>query len=205
MPRDIGSHLTERVRRYREALGLRQEDIAERTAQLGYPMNRVTLAKIEKGGTRAANASLVDVLVLAAALDVPPPLLFVPLGEDEDLAITPKLVAHPHIVLEWVAGKDDLRSAIPWGSHSRQWGRNSQPLRLLEGLREREQAVRRAQARMEAVASDDNSRGFDQALMALHTWREAMRVSDGDELLGLAMVELPDEWQSRLEELEGLS
>lgn len=184
--------LAERVRRYRERAKLRQEDLADRTAELGHPLSRVTLAKLEAGGTRATNASLVDVLVLAAALDVPPPLLVLPLGEAEEVAITPELVAHPHVVLDWWSGHQNL------GVGSRRtWHANAAQLRMLRGLRVRQDAVRAAWVQAEKPgAGPAEQRQLDVAMSALASWIEAMRAS------GLQVPEMPPEWQARMAGLE---
>jgi len=201
--RAIGDVLADKVRAYRERAGLRQDDLAERTAQLGHPMSRVTLAKIEAGGTRADNATLDDVLVLAAALDVPPPLLFLPLGEAEAVSIAPDLIAHPHVVLDWLAGEDDLRESVPWPSHTEAWSRNVHPVRMFRGLRERQHEAALADA--EATGLDKQGKDaeaiqarhrLDRALASLGAWLEAMRSA------GLAVPDMPDEWQARMAELD---
>jgi len=201
--RPIGEVLAETVRTYRERAGLRQDDLAERTAQLGHPMSRVTLAKIEAGGTRADNATLDDVLVLAAALDVPPPLLFLPLGSAEAVAIAPGLVAHPQVVLDWLAGEDDLRDSVPWTGHIEAWSRNVHPVRMFRGLRERQDAAARdaAEARgLEEQGKDAEAvqarHRLDRSLASLGAWLEAMRSA------GLAVPDMPDEWQARIAELD---
>lgn len=183
--------LAERVRRYRERARLRQEDLAARTAELGHPLSRVSLAKLEAGGTRATNASLVDVLVLAAALDVPPPLLVLPLGEAEEVAITSELVAHPHVVLDWWSGEETFGV----GNRSA-WHTNAAQLRMLRGLRVRQDTARAAWVQAEKPgAGPAEQRQLDVALSALASWLEAMRAS------GLQVPEMPPEWQARMAEL----
>jgi transcriptional regulator with XRE-family HTH domain len=188
MRRPIDEVLAERVRTFRTEQKLRQEDVAERTRQLGHPVSRLALVKIEAGGTRAASASLADVLVLAAALNVPPVLLFVPLGVDEAVELAPGLIVHPHRALDWVAGDDEgLQDVVPWGSREA-WFENSQPIRLFRGLRERQEAAHRAQA------SEDEA-AFDRALVALASWIEAM------EAVRMSIPELPEAWQARMAQL----
>lgn len=201
--RAIGEVLAEKVRTYRERLGLRQEDLAERTAQLGHPLSRVTLAKIEAGGSRADNATLDDVLVLAAALDVPPPLLFLPLGEAESIELAPGLIAHPHVVLDWLAGEDDLRGSVPWPGHVEAWSRNVHPVRMFRGLRERQDAAGLADAeargfdkQQESDRAAEARHRFDRALVSLGAWLEAMRSA------GLATPVMPEEWRARMAELD---
>lgn len=217
----IGDVLAERVRRYRQVQGLKQEEVARRTEALGHRLGQATLAKLEAGGTRAAGASLVDVLVLAAALNVPPPLLFLPLGEAEGVELAPGFVVHPHIAFDWVSGDDDVRSVVPWPSVGA-WHNNERPILMFRGLRKRENAVHEAQAALSqerqsridpeqpdarerakaAVASvlafdgpAEDFRRIDQALIALDAWREAMRDT------GLRPPVLHKEWQARIDEL----
>ena len=147
--------------------------------------------------------SLADVLVLAVALDVPPPLLFLPLGDSDEVAIAPKLVAHPHIALDWFAGEEPL-SALPrnFARNVEAWGRNAWPVTMFGGLRTRQNAAGHA----EAIAKGFRRRGgtarmteaweaFDRALVALDTWLQAM--VEG----GLGVPEMPKSWQRRMAEL----
>jgi len=190
-PRTVSDVLAERVRRYRERAELRQDDLAARTAELGHPMSRVTLAKLEAGGTRATRATLVDVLVLAVALDVPPPLLFLPLGEAEEVAIAPGLVTHPHIALDWLAGEESL------GRHIEAWTKNQRPLQMFRGLRARQNAVHSAWNRGERPdAGPDERRQLELALSSLSSWLDAMRSA------GLTPPDMPGEWQVRMAELD---
>lgn len=66
------------VRRRRKELRMSAQDLADRCADLGHPIPRNVIANMESG--RRATLPLVDVLVLAAALDAPPILLLYPLG-----------------------------------------------------------------------------------------------------------------------------
>lgn len=179
--RSVGEVLAERVRRYREQQGLRQEDVADRCVELGYPMSRVTLAKLEAGGTRSENASLAEVLVLAAALDVPPPLLFLPLGDDEEMAITPNVTVHPHLVLDWLAGDEAFTMSNRFARNLPAWHRNAQPLFLFRRLRELQDAVHRD-------ASDENLKRLADHLTYMVQ-------------AGLRVPDMPAEWRDRMEGL----
>ncbi|MFE9330460.1 helix-turn-helix domain-containing protein [Streptomyces sp. NPDC006925] len=66
------------VRRLRKELGMSAQDLADACADLGHPIPRNVIANMESG--RRSTLPLVDVLVLAAALDAPPVLLLYPLG-----------------------------------------------------------------------------------------------------------------------------
>jgi transcriptional regulator with XRE-family HTH domain len=202
MAATVGEVVAQRVERYRRQQQLTQQDVADRTEALGHPIGRVTVAKIENGGTRAANVSLTDVLVLAVALDVPPPLLFLPLGDDQEVAIAPKLVAHPHIALDWLAGEEPI--AVLPGNFSRNveaWGDNAWPLKMFRGLRERQNAAGLLDARVRGFEQEgepvpaETRRQLDQVLVALDTWLEAM--TEG----GLTVPEMPEQWRQRMAEL----
>jgi transcriptional regulator with XRE-family HTH domain len=199
----VGEVVAQRVERYRREQGLTQQDVAARTEALGHSIGRATVAKIESGGTRAANVSLADVLVLAVALDVPPPLLFLPLGDSQEVAIAPKLVAHPHIALDWLAGENSI-AALPdnFSRNVEAWFRNAWPITMFRGLRARQNATGHA----EAIAKGYEQQGdkarmtearqaFDRALVALDTWLQAM--VEG----GLGVPEMPEPWQHRMAEL----
>jgi transcriptional regulator with XRE-family HTH domain len=195
-PPSVGEVLARKVRYFREAQDLRQEDLAERVTKLGWPMNRVTVAKIEAGGTRAANASLTEVLVFAAALDVPPPLLFLPLGDTELMTIGTETV-HPHLVLDWLAGAHSFVMGSRRVRNQTDWYRNAQPLFLFRTLRELHDAVQRAWPHEELVPVPPHRSWelADEALARLAEHLEYMRQA------GLSVPEMPDEWQKRMAEL----
>lgn len=175
----LGEVVAQQLQRHRKALGLTQQEVADRTAAVGHPVSRATLAKLEvAGATRTENVSLKDVLALAAALDTSPLTLFLPLGETERVAITPGLTVHPQVALEWVTGEDDLRDAVPWSGHTEAWHRNVQRLFLFRRLRELQDAARR----------DDTDEAF--ARLAEHlTYMERA---------GLSVPEMPEAWRGRL-------
>jgi transcriptional regulator with XRE-family HTH domain len=94
-----------RLREAREAHGWRQQDLADRMSELGSPMDRTTLAKIEKG---KREARLGEAVALAAALDVAPTYLYLPIEGPEPVCLAPKLQVDP--------------------AHARQWARGTKPL-----------------------------------------------------------------------------
>jgi transcriptional regulator with XRE-family HTH domain len=191
----VADVLARKVRYFREVQGLRQEDLAERIAELGWPMNRVTVAKIEAGGTRAANASLTEVLVLAAALDVPPLLLFLPLGDAEDMTIGTETV-HPHLMLDWIAGDTSFVMGNRRVRNQAAWFRNAQPLFLFRQLRELQNTVQRAWPYENLTPVPHRSWELvDEALARLAEHLEYMRQA------GLSVPEMPDEWQERMAKL----
>jgi transcriptional regulator with XRE-family HTH domain len=185
--RRLGEVISERVRHYREGQGLRQEDLAQRTADFGHPINRVSIAKIEKGGTRADNLSLVDLLVLSAALNVPPTLLFLPLGRAAEVAITSAFSIPPPLALDWLNGTANLPANHDGSTPEEQWAWRTrvQPLALYRRLRELVLAV------WESSGEDAE----DEALRRLGTHLGYL------EDAGLLVPEMPDLWLKRMVEL----
>lgn len=91
------------VRAVRKRLDLTQADLAERLAEIGLPIDRATVAKIEGGG-RKSGVSVDVVLAFAAALNVSPLHLFVPRDEDDQLRITSEIVVGALEARTWVRG-----------------------------------------------------------------------------------------------------
>ncbi|HST24419.1 MAG TPA: helix-turn-helix transcriptional regulator [Gaiellaceae bacterium] len=100
-----GEVFADRLKQVRSRKGWTQDRLSAELQRLGHPLHRVTLAKLERGGTRSQNVSLQDVLAIAAALGVAPIHLFVPFREDEQVAITPQLVRTGANVRAWVRGR----------------------------------------------------------------------------------------------------
>lgn len=77
--RRIGAIFASRLREARKARAWTQGRLADELAQLGAPMDRTTLAKIEKG---QREVRLEELIALAAALDVAPIYLLFPIKDD---------------------------------------------------------------------------------------------------------------------------
>ncbi|MFZ1178056.1 MAG: helix-turn-helix transcriptional regulator [Mycobacterium sp.] len=88
----------------RKALDLTANELARRTEGLGYPISRSTIAKIESN-LRSGKIDVAEVLVLAAALDIPPVLLLFPqIGTDGGAIILPKFRAKEDDAVRWMSG-----------------------------------------------------------------------------------------------------
>lgn len=93
----------EQVRAWRERRGVKSvQKLADRCAELGYPIPRATLDAFERG--RRPSLPVHELAVIAAALDVPPALLLFPLG-DADVELLPGLRAEPAVAVRWWAGE----------------------------------------------------------------------------------------------------
>jgi transcriptional regulator with XRE-family HTH domain len=99
-----GQVFAQRLAEVRRRVDLSQQELADRVSELGYKMAQPTVARIEKGGTRAENVSLKELLVFAFALGVCPTNLFTPLDEETRLEITPQVSALPRHARDWIRG-----------------------------------------------------------------------------------------------------
>lgn len=104
--------------------------------------------KVEACGTRAENVPLAEWLVLAAALDVPPPLLVLPLGTADRVALTPNVSVHPALALRWMTGEETFcvpRRGQNISKNTAQWNENRERLWWFEELHDLTRAAQQAQ------------------------------------------------------------
>jgi transcriptional regulator with XRE-family HTH domain len=88
----------------RKALKITAIEVARRTAELGYPISRGAIAKIESN-VRSGKIDVAEVLVLAAALDVPPVLLLFPqLSLDGGSPVLPSVLTSDDEAVRWMSG-----------------------------------------------------------------------------------------------------
>ncbi|MER5612035.1 helix-turn-helix transcriptional regulator [Streptomyces sp. NPDC002215] len=78
----VQANVAGEVRRRRKEMGWSAQELADRCEQLGHPIPRNVIANMESG--RRASLPLVDVLVLAAALETYPACLIFPVGYVEE-------------------------------------------------------------------------------------------------------------------------
>ncbi|WP_327090216.1 helix-turn-helix domain-containing protein [Nonomuraea sp. NBC_01738] len=90
------------IRHHRKRQGLSVQSVADRCTDLGYPIERTNLAKLE-GGARTS-MSVAELLVLARALDTPPLTLLAPIGQDAPTEILPGIETAPGEAAAWLDG-----------------------------------------------------------------------------------------------------
>jgi transcriptional regulator with XRE-family HTH domain len=96
------------VRRYRQMRGLSAQQLADRTADLGMPIQRSVLANLESG--RRTTVTVAELLVLSAALTVAPVLLVFPVGREAVSSFLPNESASTWSAARWFGGSGDLPS-----------------------------------------------------------------------------------------------
>lgn len=95
-----------RVWYYRDRTGVSAQQLADKCADLGLPsITRTVITKLENGRREAVSTA--ELLVLAAALDVPPILLVIPLMRQPLVEILPGLNVWPWAALLWFRGDSD--------------------------------------------------------------------------------------------------
>lgn len=90
------------VRYWRERRGMTALQLARRTAQLGYQLPRSVLANLENN--RRDTVTVAELLILAAALDIPPVLLIAPVGREREIEVLPATRTTPWQVRGWIHG-----------------------------------------------------------------------------------------------------
>ncbi|WP_123959648.1 hypothetical protein [Corynebacterium pseudopelargi] len=117
---DWGKHLIASVGKNidfrRTALGLSAQAVADRTAELGHPISRSTVAGISSTN-RASKLSVADWLVIAAALDCAPIDLLIGGTPGGEVEVIPGRVMPAARARGWVDGT----IAPPWGHAGTPW------------------------------------------------------------------------------------
>lgn len=101
---DTAKRLGKTVASYRRARDLSAVQLSERTAELGFPITRGTIAKIE-GAHRGGKFDVTELLVLAAALNVPPITLIYPDLPDGRVEMLPDTEASSIDAAQWFSGE----------------------------------------------------------------------------------------------------
>jgi transcriptional regulator with XRE-family HTH domain len=117
--RRVSQILAEQLVVWRNRRGISAEQLARRIADLGGRLSRVAITEIETG--RRRRISLDEALLLAAALNVPPPLLFFPFESGELVAVTPRSVIHPDLAYQWLVGDGWLAATDRTATGTLEW------------------------------------------------------------------------------------
>jgi len=107
----LHQRLAAAIRNAREGRMSAQE-LADETARLGYPISRSQIANYESG--RKQGLDVAELLVLAAALNVPPGLLLFPGYPIGDVEFLPGRTANALAAVDWFSGDGRLPTDGPW-------------------------------------------------------------------------------------------
>src|SRR5262245_36734279 len=90
------------IKYWRKERGMTAKDIELETERLGYRVPKSVIVNLEN--ERRGSISLAELLVVAAALDVPPILLIVSLGRVKSMEILPGTPVTPWEARGWIHG-----------------------------------------------------------------------------------------------------
>src|SRR5690349_17710062 len=101
----VMSTVAAEVRRRRKELGWSAKELADKCEEIGHLIPRNVIANMESG--RRSNLPLVDVMVLAEALNTPPVCLLYPVGYVEDVQRLPLQDSTSALdALRWFTGEE---------------------------------------------------------------------------------------------------
>jgi transcriptional regulator with XRE-family HTH domain len=100
---DLAERVGLAVATRRKALRWTAVQLSERTRQIGYPISRVAITKIEKNA-RAGKLDVAELIVLATALDIPPGLLLFPDYPQGQVEYRPGAMTSSFRALRWFSG-----------------------------------------------------------------------------------------------------
>lgn len=181
----------ERMREWRDRRGWNQSELAAEVSKLAvdFSMDQPAISAIESGTRRV---TLDEAFVIAAALNVPPPLLWLSLGSERRVQISKKSNIHPLLALKWFTGKAPLATTSRKAIRSAEWHEAAEPLRLYERLETLQEHAVQLEADIRAAEYIGDERAetraraaFAKALKALVAHRRFMRDAGHNVLLAL--------------------
>lgn len=207
-----------RVARYRKLATVKgrpmsAQALADRCAELGHPIDRTVIVKLEKGGRQSVTVA--ELLVLAKALGIPPVALVFAPGWDEMSEALPDQEVPSWLAVRWFTGEDPFPTKLtdrpgwaPTSSDQRDWRADRAGLNAyryheqhIEGWRSERQraaAARKAatvpdtpegEQRAHLQAAENADRAAANLLAPLHGERRFLRQQD------MRLPELPPELQ----------
>jgi transcriptional regulator with XRE-family HTH domain len=196
-----GQIVGKQLRAARRRQGLNQQEVADLMAKYGHPINRVTLAKIEAGNTRARNVTLEESLALASVLSVPPAVFFLGLGSEDRVALTPKMTVHPGLAAKWLRGSEEPATSGRFSHRRREWLEAARPVFLYSQLEQAQNDVHDADSRLSHAEYVANETGVQSArqqrVEALQALAEVLAEMERAEVNA---PEMP-EWEQEMETL----
>jgi transcriptional regulator with XRE-family HTH domain len=100
-PRVLSARIGAAIRDTRDTQNISAVKLAARTAELGYPIHRVAISKLESG---ERDITVPELVILAAALNTVPLALLLPGTADEEIAILPDSAMTGAAAIGWFTG-----------------------------------------------------------------------------------------------------
>lgn len=178
----LSAAAAEQINRIRKRAGLNREQLAEKCQGWGAPasLSAAAIANIETGrpgpdGQRRRDLTVEELVILAAALGVPPILLLVPVGVRELIEVLPGRVMSAWDAIEWFTGEAPLatwqgegQGAVVSGADFTAWETGAAPVDYYR----QQAALFRRRAATSARGDEQELRGIDEQLADL---RRTMR------------------------------
>jgi transcriptional regulator with XRE-family HTH domain len=101
---DLSARVGKAIQKRRKVLGLTAQQLAQRTTEVGYPVSRVAISKIE-ANVRAGKFDVAEWLVLSEALQIPPALLLYPDYPDLPVEGLPGVEGPSVNAVWWISGR----------------------------------------------------------------------------------------------------
>ncbi|MFF5230320.1 helix-turn-helix domain-containing protein [Dactylosporangium sp. NPDC000521] len=115
-PKTVTQVLARQLKAWREQRKISANELSRRTAELGFEVPRSVIANIETG--RRDSIGVNELLILAAALDIPPILLITPIGVSDSMEILPDVTVSPWLARGWIMGTRPIEftgsSLVTW-------------------------------------------------------------------------------------------
>ncbi len=198
--------IAQQVVRYRRARGLTADQLAQKVSNLGLPFSQNKVANIESARRNPSGVPVAVLVALAAALEVSPLQLLLPIGEtDDQVEILPGCHVDAWTAARWFDG------STPLGTETDQWKSGVAPLvrrRAHDQLLDQWERARR-NARVEHLAAREETDEYERE-MRTSRWRAHEEIAE-TALRNLALVrhqmtssgqplpEIPDALRARLE------
>jgi transcriptional regulator with XRE-family HTH domain len=147
----------------KDARGQRSaQQVAEETARLGYPISRSRIANYESG--RKLGLDVAELLVLGAALGVPPVTLIFGGPPEDTVEVLPGLTVPFVSALAWFTGDESLAWSRPGLGLTDPESRNAKLLHLIRDRELKHRDLVHARAVATVLGDEGDEEGFAPAI-----------------------------------------
>ncbi|TXH18680.1 MAG: XRE family transcriptional regulator [Mycobacterium sp.] len=163
---DMHRRIADAIKSCRDRGDLSAQQLADRTAELGYPLSRSQIANYESG--RKKNLDVAELIVLAAALNTSPVCLVYPGPYQDAVELLPNQERGKYHAAQWFSGED---YPLPDGDGYSSWEVQTGELRSWRRLQQLRAARARAEYDFLFRGDHDGARdigmSFESAILSL--------------------------------------